>query len=233
MSEWSEKRFSSITGGENYARTLAKVLPNETFRSCLDVGCGTGELQACLTDSFRLERGVGIDISEPSIRAAKERFRNLDLRREDVVGSSERLGTFDLVVSESVFQMIPVPGPRLAKSLADLCRPDGYLSIVMPSVSLKNRFLVGFRRLLRFFESPFLHGAILRLAKLAYPKLPEAQLRERIPYMFLVPYRFFEGSFQKELEKEGFEMVTTSRWPGISAFKLDHRFYLLRKTRAI
>jgi tRNA (cmo5U34)-methyltransferase len=71
-------------------------------RRILDLGTGDGRLLALL----RLERpdstGVGVDVSEPMLKAARERFADqhgIELVRHDLAESIPDLGSFDAVVS--------------------------------------------------------------------------------------------------------------------------------------
>jgi SAM-dependent methyltransferase len=71
-------------------------------RRILDLGTGDGRLLALL----RLDRpdcvGVGLDVSVPMLKAARERFadtRGIELVRHDLAEPLRDLGSFDAVVS--------------------------------------------------------------------------------------------------------------------------------------
>ncbi|MDQ5856797.1 MAG: methyltransferase domain-containing protein [Acidobacteriota bacterium] len=74
----------------------------------LEIGCGMGRLLRPL--SRRVERVVGVDLSEEMLRRAREHcasLPNVDLKRTD--GRLDFLadGTFDFVFSHIVFQHLP------------------------------------------------------------------------------------------------------------------------------
>ena len=80
---------------------LLDHVPRDAQR-ILDLGTGDGRLLALL----RLDRpdsaGVGLDISEPMLGAARERFaeeKGLELVRHDLADPLPELGSFDVVVS--------------------------------------------------------------------------------------------------------------------------------------
>lgn len=55
-------------------RAVMDTLHEESIRSVLDLGCGCGEFMARLVSQPPLERLTGVDISAPSLQAAKDRL---------------------------------------------------------------------------------------------------------------------------------------------------------------
>jgi phosphatidylethanolamine/phosphatidyl-N-methylethanolamine N-methyltransferase len=98
----------------------------------LDVGVGTG---IALPDYRRTNRIVAVDYSEPMLRKAFERVRDLALDHVDgvIVMDAQRLGfpdaTFDVVVAQYVITAVPDPDAALDE-FARVLRPGGEVILV-------------------------------------------------------------------------------------------------------
>jgi 2-polyprenyl-3-methyl-5-hydroxy-6-metoxy-1,4-benzoquinol methylase len=80
----------------------------------LDLGCGTGTLLATLAAISRLHRGIGCDVAEPPLHAARvaaERIGSADILSFESVRSLDLApaGPFDVVLMVDVLHHIPVP----------------------------------------------------------------------------------------------------------------------------
>lgn len=89
------KRDSWIKRNEFYHSEIVRYYKFQVQEnsSVLELGCGTGDLLNALNPS----RGVGVDISEESVRIAKERFPNLDF----ICADAEEFSTnekFDYII---------------------------------------------------------------------------------------------------------------------------------------
>lgn len=113
---------------ENVLNKLSRV----SYRSLLDIGCGTGNLLAVLSEIEDGVRLAGLDISPGMIKVAK---RRLDGRADIRVGDSENLpwadGTFDVVVSTDSFHHYPHP-VRVLYEIRRVLGSDGLLIIAEP-----------------------------------------------------------------------------------------------------
>ncbi|MGE3990368.1 class I SAM-dependent methyltransferase [Pseudorhodoplanes sp.] len=98
----------------------------------LEVGVGTG---ISLPDYSRDTRLVGIDISEPMLRKAQARKRDLQLDNVEALSVMDvgRLGfpdqTFDAVVAQYVITTVPDPDAALDE-FARVLRPGGEIILV-------------------------------------------------------------------------------------------------------
>lgn len=80
---------------------LLEHVPRDA-RRILDLGTGDGRLLALLRADRPDSVGVGLDVSEPMLEAARERFadqRGIELVRHDLAEPLPDLGSFDAVVS--------------------------------------------------------------------------------------------------------------------------------------
>jgi ubiquinone/menaquinone biosynthesis C-methylase UbiE len=98
----------------------------------LDVGCGTGEIAAQVT---ALGYEVwGLDIAEPMIREARERFKSTRL----CIGDAEHMPfpdrTFEAVVSLGVFEYLATDEHAL-REIRRVLRPGGTVVVSTPSAT--------------------------------------------------------------------------------------------------
>jgi ubiquinone/menaquinone biosynthesis C-methylase UbiE len=116
---------------------LRPLLAGLSFRSVLDIGCGTGELLARL-EEWQPAHLAGLDISANMIAAAREKLGpQVDLH----VGDAESLpwpdGSFDLVTCTNSFHHYPDPTRALAE-IKRVLIPGGWLvlaDIALPPVA--------------------------------------------------------------------------------------------------
>jgi phosphatidylethanolamine/phosphatidyl-N-methylethanolamine N-methyltransferase len=98
----------------------------------LEVGVGTG---ISLPDYASANRLVGVDISEPMLRKARERVAERDLDNVEglAVMDAERLGfpdaSFDVVVAQYVITTVPDPEATLDE-FARVLKPGGEIVLV-------------------------------------------------------------------------------------------------------
>jgi 2-polyprenyl-3-methyl-5-hydroxy-6-metoxy-1,4-benzoquinol methylase len=112
----------------HYDGKLDKCVPPDAA-SVLDVGCGDGFLAARL--SQRIPRVVAVDIDQPVLERAKQRFTSapVEWRHGDVLAMADELGDFDAVVSNATLHHLPDTRAALA-CWRRLVRPGGTLAVV-------------------------------------------------------------------------------------------------------
>lgn len=94
----------------------------------LDVGCGGGILSEALAKAGA--RVTGLDLSEASIRVAKQHAQNeglkIDYRFESVHDlAAKQAGTFDAVVCMEMLEHVPDPA-KVVASCAQALKPGGH-----------------------------------------------------------------------------------------------------------
>lgn len=99
----------------------------------LDAGCGTGEISSRLATLFPRSRILGIDIIEPHLTLARQRYADLADRltfeRRDAYATALPRGEFDLTVCRHVLHATPYP-ERVIAELARVTKPGGYLHLL-------------------------------------------------------------------------------------------------------
>jgi tRNA (cmo5U34)-methyltransferase len=172
VSEWSNPEhalgYLARADGLPHRREGEGVLLDHVpcdARQILDLGTGDGRLLALL----RLDRpdcvGVGLDVSEPMLKAARERFtdqRGIELVRHDLAEPLPDLGSFDAVVSCFAIHHVSDTRKRMVYAEAfDRLEPGGVFCNLetrrLANSALAQRLLSGARLrpgLRRSFQPP-------------------------------------------------------------------------------
>ncbi|WP_286858672.1 MULTISPECIES: methyltransferase domain-containing protein [Sphingobacterium] len=111
---------------------LSELIASEVTMKAVDLGCGTGEQTAILSDRFPQATFLGID-SSPEMLSASSKLENERLRFENgnVENFLEMAGSWDLIFSNAALQWLDdhrVLFPRLISKLSS----GGQLAIQMP-----------------------------------------------------------------------------------------------------
>lgn len=98
-------------------------------RRVLDLGTGDGRLLAALQAARPEMQGVGLDVSEVMLRAARERFagdERVDLLKHDLAESLPALGRFDAVISSfAIHHLEHERKHSLYREVFELLEPGG------------------------------------------------------------------------------------------------------------
>ena len=198
----------------------------------LDLGCGTGGVALQVASGADIGTAVGLDIAQNNIdqaaRNAKE--SGLSHRLAFVCASYEAWdgGTFDAIISDSVFHLIEIDDNALASRLAANLAPGGLLIATMPDRSPGNCVRIALRRLWRMCPAA-MDRLLLALAKRLYPQFSSKMLEERLPYMRMVPARLYDASFASALASAGLERIADLPWESPSIAKLRHCVLVWRR----
>ena len=115
-----------IAGAQARALQALRLTSSDRF---LDVGCGTGA--AVRRAAGRVERAVGVDLSEAMVARARD-LAGADAGAEFVVGDSERLpfadGEFTALLCTTSFHHYPHPDTAVAE-MARVLEPGGRVAI--------------------------------------------------------------------------------------------------------
>jgi ubiquinone/menaquinone biosynthesis C-methylase UbiE len=99
----------------------------------LDIGCGTGEGSSRLAEMLPRAEVLGVDVLDPSLERARERYKHLAPRLRFENQSAYELrspdGAYDLTVSRHVLHSIPHPDRVLAEQVR-VTRKGGRLHLI-------------------------------------------------------------------------------------------------------
>ena len=175
----------------------------------------------------------GIDVSAANICKAQQKAKGsgyaerLALVAGDYV--CQPLERYDGIVSASTLHLIDCPTAQLLDKIARDLEPGGLLIFTMPEASLFNRVLWLVRRLFRMVRGSATDRLALAVARALHNNLSEPLLRERVSYMYLLPYRYFASGFKRDLRSRGLEPLTEAAVPHVSIGQPRHRLGVYQK----
>jgi tRNA (cmo5U34)-methyltransferase len=142
------ERADSYPRRDEGERALLEHMPRR-LRRVLDLGTGDGRLLGLLrADRGGEHEGVGLDLSEQMLVAARERFagdERIELVRHDLAEPLPRLGRFDAVVSSFAIHHLEHERKRsLYGEVLDLLEPGGVFANLEHVASPTERLHVAF-----------------------------------------------------------------------------------------
>jgi SAM-dependent methyltransferase len=220
--------------GQIVAELLGRV---DSARPCrvLDLGCGTGLNALALAEALPRATITGVDLSATSVARAEA------ARGHHPAGARIRFvaadyldfadGPFDVIVSETVLHTIPGPTDALFDKLTRDLAPGGLLLYTMPTAAVSNRLLAAVRRIFRAGRGRPTDALLLALARALHGgRYDDGLLRERVPYMYLVPERYDTPALHARLrERWGLQILAAEPVPRASPAQLAHRLVIARR----
>ncbi len=236
MSEVFQGR--TFTATDERLRILTDIarrhLAAEGSPRILDLGCGTGGQLCDLAVAYPGASLAGVDVSVENVEVAAGQADELGLAGRARFVTADYLEyedePFDLIVSDSVLQNLHVPDAVLYGKIARDLNPGGFLAVNIPYLCLYNRCLWGVRRLARLLPRAVTNGMVLILARMLHPGMDENLLRERMPYMYLLPARADGTAMRRILTGDyGLELIEEQAMPHASLAQPRHRILVYRK----
>lgn len=102
-------RAMSLFRDASWKARLVASLPDLPAPSCIDIGCGTGDVALLLAERYPGGRIAGVDIAEPMLRIARKRNRRGNVRflRQDMCAMDFPDGSADVVTGSYALRNAP------------------------------------------------------------------------------------------------------------------------------
>ncbi len=112
---------------------LLNRIPDRSYRTIVDLGCGTGELTEVLSGHWPQSRVIGVDLSEEMLSEAGKRAEpgKLDFVQGDI-GDWRSAKPVDLIVSNAALQWVPGHEALIGR-VASFLAPEGVLAVQVPA----------------------------------------------------------------------------------------------------
>lgn len=235
---FGEAAFAGTSAWGRHVRALVLArAPADRPVSILDIGCGDGASLLALAEALPDANLSGLDPSAPNVARARERIEaagpDLGARLRiwhGRLGDAGPDGPFDIVILDSVLYILPGATDRVAADLARLVAPGGLLVHNTPADTVRNRRLVGARRILARLRGPLMDRLVLALARLLHGRhWSTEQLRERVFYAYVVPVRLDGPAVRDALQRHGFACLESHAVAAVSPAQLEHRLSAWRR----
>jgi trans-aconitate 2-methyltransferase len=227
--------MSYRTRVDDSARVLGRAAP--FMDACanprlLDLGCGGGSLAIAAARLRPDLTVVALDISPANIAATRAAADKSGVGARVVTVCSDYISwsgeAFDLIISDSVLQLIEGADTALASRLASQLRPGGTLVATLPIESIGNSLRIILRRIWRTLP-PAADQLVFALARRIYSKFAPETLADRLPYLRVIPTRLAGPRLVDIFAAQGLQLISASAWESPSAVKLEHRLFIWRR----
>jgi trans-aconitate methyltransferase len=198
----------------------------------LDLGCGTGAVSIAALCKRHDLSAVALDISSANVATARAAADKASVGHRLVAECADyvawRGGTFDLIVSDGVLQLIDTSNRELVRRLAADLAPGGYLIATMPYECWANTGRILLRRMWRGLPAVADRLAMI-VAQRLHPEFSSESLAERLVYLRIEPVRLLNDQLLAEFERHGLQLVDQAPWPSPSIAKFDHKLLVWKK----
>lgn len=157
--------------------------------SILEAGCGTGNVAIAMAQLLPNVRIVGIDLTEESLKLAREsvaklKLDNLEFRRSNLLEYDNDLGTFDFVHCQGVLHHLSAPEQGL-ENLYKYLKTGGYAYIWLYML-LGRRWILEFQDMLKLLgvaEMPYQEGVawVRKIERMYHAKKKPVGLKRHKP----------------------------------------------------
>lgn len=101
---WNPKQYNKYNKERHRpALELIDRIPQGTYQSILDLGCGDGAITKILMDKYSPQKIIGLDSSHSMLETAKQNNKNIIWQNEDI---NNFTGNYDLIFSNAALQWV-------------------------------------------------------------------------------------------------------------------------------
>jgi len=137
-------------------------------------------------------------------------------------------GTFDLIISDGVLQLIDTSTTELARRLAMDLVTGGHLIATIPFECWANSMRILLRRMWGGLP-PAADRLAMIVARRLHPEFSSEFLADRLSYLRITPVRLLNDQLLAEFSRQGLQLIEQDHWPSPSAAKLDHKLLVWQK----
>ena len=131
---WDADQYEKFRGERSrpFFDLLSRI-PDGSYKSIFDLGCGTGDLTAVLADQWPEARVIGVDNSDEMLAAAAAHADpgRLDFVKDDIA-TWKSAQPADLIVSNAAFHWVP-DHEALIRRVAEFLGKKGILAVQVPA----------------------------------------------------------------------------------------------------
>ncbi len=131
---WDADQYERFRGERSrpFFDLLARI-PDRSYKTIVDLGCGTGDLTGVLADQWPGSRVIGVDLSDEMLAAARERAEagRVEFQKGDLSGWRPE-APVELIVSNAAIQWVQ-DHEALLRHLTSCLAPKGVLAVQMPA----------------------------------------------------------------------------------------------------
>jgi SAM-dependent methyltransferase len=212
-----------------YALSLISAISQPRL---LDLGCGSGAVSIAVLRKRHDLKAVAIDISPLNIASSLAAADKANVGNRFVAECADyvawRGGTFDLIISDGVLQLIDTGTTELVQRLAMDLVTGGYLIATIPFECWANSVRILLRRMWGGLP-PAADRLAMIVARRLHPEFSSEFLAERLSYLRITPVRLLNDQLMAEFDRQGLQLIEQDPWPSPSAAKLDHKLLVWQK----
>jgi SAM-dependent methyltransferase len=212
-----------------YALSFISAIPQPRL---LDLGCGSGAVSIAALRKRHDLRAVAIDISALNIASSLAAADKANVGNRLIAECADyvawRGGTFDLIISDGVLQLIDTSTTELVRRLAMDLVTGGYLIATIPFDCWTNSARILLRRMWRGLP-PAADRLAMIVARRLHTEFSSEFLAERLSYLRITPVRLLNDELMAEFGRQGLQLIEQDHWPSPSAAKLDHKLLVWQK----
>jgi len=198
----------------------------------LDLGCGSGAVSIAALRKRHDLRAVAIDISPLNIASSLAAADKANVGNRFVAECADyvawRGGTFELIISDGVLQLIDTRTTELVRRLAMDLVTGGHLIATIPFECWANSVRILLRRMWGGLP-PAADRLAMIVARRLHPEFSSEFLADRLSYLRITPVRLLNDQLLAEFSRQGLQLIEQDHWPSPSAAKLDHKLLVWQK----
>ena len=134
-----EKNKHYLYFNDNWIEEYKKLVPKQSYKKTLDLGCGTVEFYELITKNLK-STYTGVDLSPDMLKVGKSKYQKIKLYEADAENLPFKNNSFDLVVGRGIIHHLPDPKKGCQEAFRVL-KKGGYFIVSEPHSNLLLHFI--------------------------------------------------------------------------------------------